>query len=95
MSSRRSIMRYNIPYVVHERTAEAHYRRQLEEERQRAIEESHWVLEGKEEEDRYESLVGTVAKKFSTKRKCSSVGTSFEGESCSIHHPSKKQKESS
>jgi len=34
------------------RKAESAYRRQLEEERQRAIEESHWVLEGKEEEDR-------------------------------------------
>jgi len=137
------------------RKAEADYRRQLEEEQQRAIEESHWVLEGKEEEDRsriefvpsyvkcedlypsgrmsfrnfnpsvekmfkemiaeedlakseerereetvsdeemakrYESLVGTVAKKFSTKRKRSSVGASFEGESPSIHHPSKKTK---
>lgn len=34
------------------RRAEADYRRQLEEERQRAIEESHWVLDGKEKEDR-------------------------------------------
>ena len=34
------------------RKAEADYRRQLEEERQRAIEESHWVLEGKQDEDR-------------------------------------------
>jgi len=40
---------------------------------------------------RYESLLGTVAKKFSTKRKHSSVGASFE-ESHSIHHPSKKTK---
>jgi len=41
---------------------------------------------------RYESLVGTVAKKFSTKRKRSSVGASFEGESPSTHHLSKKTK---
>lgn len=137
------------------RKAETDYRRQLEEERQRAIEESHWVLKGKEQEDRsriefepsyvkceelypsgrmsfknfnptvekmfkemlaeeelsrsearereetvsdeemakrYESLVGTVAKKFSTKRKRSSVGASFEPDSPSIHQPSKKTK---
>ena len=34
------------------RKAESDYRRQLEEERQRAIEESHWVVEGQENEDR-------------------------------------------
>ena len=34
------------------RKAESDYQRQLEEERQRAIEESHWVVEGKENEDR-------------------------------------------
>lgn len=34
------------------RKAETDYRRQLEEERQRAIEESHWVLNGQEQEDR-------------------------------------------
>ena len=41
---------------------------------------------------RYESLVGTVAKKFSTKRKRSSVGASFEPDSPSTHQPSKKTK---
>ncbi|KAL9974112.1 hypothetical protein ACROYT_G011113 [Oculina patagonica] len=137
------------------RKAESDYRRQLEEERQRAIEESHWVLDGKEKEDRsciefepsyvkceelypsgrmsfknfnpavekmfkemvaeenlvrsearereetvsdeemakrYESFVGTVAKKFSTKRKRSSVGASFETDSPSISQPAKKPK---
>jgi len=34
------------------RKAESDYRRQLEEERQRAIEESHWVLDEKETDDR-------------------------------------------
>ena len=34
------------------RKAESDYRRQLEEERQRAIEESHWVVEGQENDDR-------------------------------------------
>ena len=34
------------------RKAEADHRRQLEDERQRAIQESHWVLKGKEDEDR-------------------------------------------
>ena len=34
------------------RKAESDYRRQLEEERQRAIEKSHWVVEGQENEDR-------------------------------------------
>ena len=34
------------------RKAESDYRRQLEEDRQRAIEESHWVVEGQENEDR-------------------------------------------
>ncbi|XP_020614833.1 M-phase phosphoprotein 6-like [Orbicella faveolata] len=34
------------------RKAESDYRRQLEEERQRAIEESHWVLDEKEKDDR-------------------------------------------
>ena len=34
------------------RKGESDYRRQLEEERQRAIEESHWVVEGQENEDR-------------------------------------------
>ncbi|XP_020614898.1 M-phase phosphoprotein 6-like [Orbicella faveolata] len=137
------------------RKAESDYRRQLEEERQRAIEESHWVLDEKEKDDRsciefepsyvkceelypsgrmsfknfnptvekmfkemlaeenlarsearereetvsdeemakrYESFVGTVAKKFSTKRKRSSVGASFESDSPSINQPSKKTK---
>ncbi|CAH3172367.1 unnamed protein product [Porites lobata] len=138
------------------RKAESDYRRQLEEERQRAIEESHWVVEGQENEDRsriefepsyakcedlypcgrmsfrnfnptveklfkemqaeedmarseerereatvsdeemarrYESLVGTVAKKFSTKRKRSSAGAvNFEAESPASHQPSKKTK---
>lgn len=136
------------------RKAEADYRRQLEDERQRAIIESHWVLKGTEDGDsciefeasytrcedlypsgrmsfknfnptiekmfkemlteedmtrseerereetvsdeemakRYESLVGTVAKKFSSKRKRSSVGASFEGDSHSIHQPAKKTK---
>ncbi|KAJ7374664.1 M-phase phosphoprotein 6 [Desmophyllum pertusum] len=137
------------------RRAESDYRRQLEEERQRAIQESHWVLDGKEKEDRsriefepsyvkceelfangrmsfknfnptvekmfkemvaeedmarseareredtvsdeemakrYESFVGTVAKKFATKRKRSSVAASFESDSPSIHQPSKKTK---
>lgn len=41
---------------------------------------------------RYESLVGTVAKKFSTKRKRSSLGASFEAESPSIQQPAKKAK---
>lgn len=41
---------------------------------------------------RYESFVGTVAKKFSIKRKRSSVGASFETDSPSIHQPSKKAK---
>lgn len=35
------------------RKAEADYRRQLEDERQRAIIESHWVLKGTEDGDRY------------------------------------------
>lgn len=34
------------------RKAESDYRRQLEEERQRAIEASHWVLDEKEKDDR-------------------------------------------
>ena len=41
---------------------------------------------------RYESFVGTVAKKFATKRKRSSVAASFESDSPSIHQPSKKTK---
>ena len=41
---------------------------------------------------RYESFVGTVAKKFSTKRKRSSVGDSFESDSPSVNQPSKKTK---
>lgn len=41
---------------------------------------------------RYESFVGTVAKKFSTKRKRSSVQASFESDSPSTNQPSKKAK---
>jgi len=41
---------------------------------------------------RYESFVGTVAKKFSTKRKRSSLGASFESDSPSTDQPSKKAK---
>lgn len=41
---------------------------------------------------RYESLVGTVAKKFSTKRKRSSAGASRETDSPSLHQPAKKPK---
>ena len=41
---------------------------------------------------RYESFVGTVAKKFSTKRKRTSVGVSFESDSPSSSQPSKKAK---
>lgn len=137
------------------RKAETDYRRQLEEERQRAIQESHWVLDGQEQEDRgcvefepsyviceqlyrngrmsfknfnpavekmckemlaeedlaqsearereetvsdeemakrYESLVGTVAKKFTTKRKRSSVGFTFEPDSPSSNQSSKRTK---
>ncbi|XP_058946576.1 M-phase phosphoprotein 6 [Pocillopora verrucosa] len=137
------------------RKAETDYRRQLEEERQRAIEESHWVLNGQEQEDRsciefepsyvqceelypngrmsfknfnptvekmfkemiaeedlaqsearereetvsdeemaqrYENLVGTVAKKFTTKRKRSSIGTTCEPDSPCSNQPSKKMK---
>ena len=40
-----------------------------------------------------ESLMGTVANKFSTKRKRSSVGAvTFESESPASHQPSKKTK---
>lgn len=136
------------------RKVEADHRRQLEEERQRAIEESHWVLEGQEDKGsciefepsyvkcdnlypsgrmsfknfnpavekmfkemvakkdmarseewereesvsdeemarRYETIVGTVAKKFSTKRKWSSGGINFEAVSPSIKEPAKKKK---
>ena len=41
---------------------------------------------------RYESFVGTVAKKFSTKRKRSSVEASFESDTPSKNQPSKKAK---
>ena len=43
--------------------------------------------------NRFESLLGTVAKEFSTKRKRSSVGdVNFEAESPASHQPLKKSK---
>ncbi|XP_015756429.1 PREDICTED: M-phase phosphoprotein 6-like [Acropora digitifera] len=136
------------------RKVEADYRRQLEQEKQRAIEESHWVLQGKEEREsciefeasyvncedlyqcgrmsfkkfnpaveklfkemlakeeeaksqeweseesvsdeemtrRYDSLVETVGKKFSKKRKMLSVDAALDALSPSIQKPAKKKK---
>lgn len=63
------------------RKAESDYRRQLEEERQRAIEESHWVLDEKEKDDRSgliksnSSFFMSLCRSFSEKTWAAKVNT--------------------